>query len=219
MNLNLTDVTLGALMALAHLNASTAPRAFAFRVLAALALAALCALALSSCGHEPEIATPPADYGQEQQNNTEKNIGAQDDADDATAADDEASEQDDASAESDASDGAATQATHEGPFVVRILNAGGADGLAGAAQETLAGAGIAGDNYQISTDSYLAAVLPSTIVYVTGEGDDAAVVRAEADKIAAALGGEVRTFNAAEVAEGTTMDGLDILVLVGANAI
>ncbi len=115
-------------MALAHLNASTAPHAFAFRVLVALALVVLCAFALSSCGHEPEIATPPADYGQEQQNNTEKNTGAQDDADDATAADDEASEQDDASAESDASDGA-------------------------------------------------------------------------------------------EVAEGTTMDGLDILVLVGANAI
>ena len=109
-------------MALAHLNASTAPRAFAFRVLAALVLAALCAFALSSCGHEPEIATPPADYGQEQQNNTEKNTGAQDNADDATAADDEASEQDDTSAEHDASDGAAAQATHEGPFVVRILN-------------------------------------------------------------------------------------------------
>lgn len=205
-------------MALAHLNASTAPRAFAFRVLAALVLAALCAFALSSCGHEPEIATPPVDYGQEQQNNTEKNTGAQDNADDATAADDEASEQDDTSAEHDASDGAAAQATHEGPFVVRILNAGGADGLAGAAQETLTGAGIAGDNYQISTDSYLAAVMPITTVYVTGEGDDAKAVRAEADKIAKALGGEVKTFETGELAEGTTMDGLDILVLVGSDA-
>lgn len=208
-------------MALAHPNASIASHALitsrAFRALIALAFVTLCALALSSCGHEPEIATPPADYGQEQ-NKADENTAAQDDADDSSAADDEVSAQDDASAGDDAAN-AAAQAGHEGPFVVRILNAGGADGLAGAAQQTLAGAGIAGDNYQISTDSYLAAVLPNTIVYVTGEGDDAAAVRAEADKIAAALGGEVRTFNAAEVAEGTTMDGLGILVLVGANAI
>ena len=144
-------------MALTQPNASIAahaliaPRAFAFRMLAAFALAALCALALSSCGHEPEIATPPADYGQEQ-NKADENTAAQDDADDSSAADDEVSAQDDASAGDDAAN-AAAQAAHEGPFVVRILNAGGADGLAGAAQQTLAGAGIAGDNYQMSTDS------------------------------------------------------------------
>ena len=176
------------------------------RFAAILALAVTCPFALSACGHEPEIATPPADYGQEQ---TEQQDNAAKTNDDAEAAD----------ADKEAKEEEAEKPVHEGPFVVSILNAGGADGLAGAAQEKLAADGIEGSDYEISVDSYLAAVMPTTTVYVTGEGDDAEEVRAEADKIAKALGGEVKTFKSGELAEGTTMDGLDILVLVGADAI
>ncbi|WP_294439070.1 LytR C-terminal domain-containing protein [uncultured Slackia sp.] len=192
-------------MVTTHRFALTHTRAFLIR-LAALALAVTCLFALSACGHEPEIATPPADYGQEQ---TEQQDNAAKTNDDAEAAD----------ADKEAKEEEAEKPVHEGPFVVSILNAGGADGLAGAAQEKLATDGIEGSNYEISVDSYLAAVMPTTTVYVTGEGDDAEEVRAEADKIAKALGGEVKTFKSGELAEGTTMDGLDILVLVGADAI
>ena len=192
-------------MVTTHRFALTHTRAFLIR-LAALALAVTCLFALSACGHEPEIATPPADYGQEQ---TEQQDNAAKTNDDAEAAD----------ADKEAKEEEAEKPVHEGPFVVSILNAGGADGLAGAAQEKLATDGIEGSNYEISVDSYLAAAMPTTTVYVTGEGDDAEEVRAEADKIAKALGGEVKTFKSGELAEGTTMDGLDILVLVGADAI
>lgn len=192
-------------MVTTHRFALTHTRAFLIR-LAALALAVTCLFALSACGHEPEIATPPADYGQEQ---TEQQDNAAKTNDDAEAAD----------ADKEAKEEEAEKPVHEGPFVVSILNAGGADGLAGAAQEKLAADGIEGSDYEISVDSYLAAVIPTTTVYVTGEGDDAEGVRAEADKIAKALGGEVKTFKSGELAEGTTMDGLDILVLVGADAI
>lgn len=208
------------------------------RFAAILALAVTCTFALSACGHEPEIATPPADYGQEQteqQNNattpesTNADTADATDAADAQAAsqtdgqaDDAAKADDDteaADADKEAKEAEAEKPAHEGPFVVSILNAGGADGLAGAAQEKLAADGIEGSDYEISVDSYLAAVMPTTTVYVTGKGDDAKEVRAEADKIAKALGGEVKTFKEGELADGTTMDGLDILVLVGADAV
>lgn len=203
------------------------------RFAAILALAVTCLFALSACGHEPEIATPPADYGQDQAGqqdatapeNTNANAAEGQTTGEANnQATDEAEADTDDNADADAeADKAAEEAeekpVHEGPFVVSILNAGGADGLAGAAQEKLAADGIAGSDYEISVDSYLAAVMPTTTVYVTGEGDDAEEVRAEADKIAKALGGEVKTFKSGELAEGTTMDGLDILVLVGADAI
>lgn len=215
-----------------HRFALTHTRAFLIR-LAALALAATCIFALSACGHEPEIATPPADYGQDQAEqqdatapeNTEANAAEGQTTGEANnQATDEAEADTDDNADADAeADKAAEEAeekpVHEGPFVVSILNAGGADGLAGAAKEKLAADGIEGSDYEISVDSYLAAVMPTTTVYVTGEGDDAEEVRAEADKIAKALGGEVKTFKSGELAEGTTMDGLDILVLVGADAI
>lgn len=205
------------------------------RFAAILALAVTCMFALSACGHEPEIATPPADYGQEQteqQNNattpenTDADAADATDATDAQAAnqtddqaDDAAKADDDAEAADANKEAEVKKPAHEGPFVVSILNAGGADGLAGAAQEKLAAEGIEGSNYEISVDSYLAAVMPTTTVYVTGKGDDAEEVRAEADKIAKALGGEVKTFKEGELADGTTMDGLDILVLVGADAV
>ena len=217
-------------MVTTHRFALTHTRAFLIR-LAALALAATCMFALSACGHEPEIATPPADYGQDQAEqqdattpeNTDANAAEGQTTDEANGqatdeTDDEANA--DADAEADkAAEEAEEKPVHEGPFVVSILNAGGADGLAGAAQEKLAADGIEGGDYEISVDSYLAAVMPTTTVYVTGEGDDAEEVRAEADKIAKALGGEVKTFKEGELADGTTMDGLDILVLVGADAV
>lgn len=194
------------------------------RFAAILALAVTCLFALSACGHEPEIATPPADYGQEQteQQDNATTPESTDAANATDAADAQAASQTDDQADNAAKtndDAEAEKPVHEGPFVVSILNAGGADGLAGAAQEKLAADGIEGSDYEISVDSYLAAVMPTTTVYVTGEGDDAEEVRAEADKIAKALGGEVKTFKSGELAEGTTMDGLDILVLVGADAI
>ena len=217
-------------MVTTHRFALTHTRAFLIR-LAALALAATCMFALSACGHEPEIATPPADYGQDQAEQQDATAPENTDANAAEGqttgeannqATDEADTDDNADADAEA-DKAAEEAeekpVHEGPFVVSILNAGGADGLAGAAQEKLAADGIEGSDYEISVDSYLAAVMPTTTVYVTGEGDDAEEVRAEADNIAKALGGEVKTFKSGELAEGTTMDGLDILVLVGADAI
>lgn len=219
-------------MVTTHRFALTHTRAFLIR-LAALALAATCMFALSACGHEPEIATPPADYGQDQAEQQDATAPENTDANAAEGqttgeannqATDEAEADTDDNADADAeADKAAEEAeekpVHEGPFVVSILNAGGADGLAGAAQEKLAADGIEGSDYEISVDSYLAAVMPTTTVYVTGEGDDAEEVRAEADKIAKALGGEVKTFKSGELAEGTTMDGLDILVLVGADAV
>ena len=219
-------------MVTTHRFALTHTRAFLIR-LAALALAATCMFALSACGHEPEIATPPADYGQDQAEQQDATAPENTDANAAEGqttgeannqATDEAEADTDDNADADAeADKAAEEAeekpVHEGPFVVSILNAGGADGLAGAAQEKLAADGIEGSDYEISVDSYLAAVMPTTTVYVTGEGDDAEEVRAEADKIAKALGGEVKTFKEGELAEGTTMDGLDILVLVGADAV
>ena len=194
--------------------------------IAALAVAAACMFALSACGHEPEIATPPADYGQdqaEQQDNAANSEGTDEGAE-ANAAEDQDTSQstdqaaDDANVAADNTAESEDEPAHEGPFVVSILNAGGADGLAAAAQEKLAADGIEGSDYEISVDSYLAAVMPTTTVYVTGEGDDAKAVRAEADKIAKALGGEVKTFETGKLAEGTTMDGLDILVLVGSDA-
>ena len=219
-------------MVTTHRFALTHTRAFLIR-LAALALAATCMFTLSACGHEPEIATPPADYGQDQAEQQDATAPENTDANAAEGqttgeannqATDEAEADTDDNADADAeADKAAEEAeekpVHEGPFVVSILNAGGADGLAGAAQEKLAADGIEGSDYEISVDSYLAAVMPTTTVYVTGEGDDAEEVRAEADNIAKALGGEVKTFKEGELAEGTTMDGLDILVLVGADAV
>lgn len=191
----------------------------------ALSLAALCALALASCGHEPEKATPPADDSQsqvesEQQDATDSTADGSEAADDSATAESQATDasQNDQAAEDNA-DEKKDAAAHKGPFVISVLNAGGADGLAGAAQEKLVSAGMDGDGYQISADSYLGGIVSETTVYVSGEGDDAAAVKAEADKVAKALGGKVKTFKSGELADGTTMDGLDILVLVGSDAV
>ncbi len=188
--------------------------------LAALVLtAALAALGLASCGHEPEVATPPADYGQTQNEGT-ANDDVADEADEASS--DQSTDAQDQTAEDEAAaqeEKPEAQPAHEGPYVISILNAGGADGLAGAAQNALVDEGIEGDDYRISLDSYLGGTIPQTTVYVTGKGDDAEAVRAEADKVAKALDAEVKTFDAADFVDGTTMDDIDILVLVGANAV
>ena len=60
---------------------------------------------------------------------------------------------------------------------------------------------------------------PATVVYVKGTGDDAADVKAEAEKMVAALGvGSVQTFDQA-AAGGETMDNTDILVVIGQDAV
>lgn len=187
-----------------------------------IAIALFClffAFALSGCTHEPEIATPPAEDAQQTQSTTgQDEANASSDTAEDGQANNDASNSDDSTKDEESDSAAEAKATHEGPFVVSILNAGGADGLAGKAQETLASDGIEGDGYTISVDSYLGGTIAKTTVYVTGEGDDAEAVKAEAEKIAESLGGTVKTYKDGELAEGTTMDGLDILVLVGADA-
>lgn len=198
------------------------PTVFSMRI-TILLLCAVFTFAFTGCTHEPEIATPPADSTQQTQPSTSQN------KDDASADDAEDLQTNDDATDSAANAGDTKQAesdntgknaaAHEGPFVISILNAGGADGLAGKAQEMLSAGGIAGDGYSISVDSYLGGTIPATTIYVSGEGDDAEAVKAEADKIAAALGGTVKTFESGELVEGTTMNGLDVLILVGADAV
>lgn len=189
-----------------------------------IAIALFCllfAFALSGCTHEPEIATPPAENVQQTQSTTnqdEANASA-DTAEDSQTNGEAANSGDDSSKAEERDDAAEAKAAHEGPYVISILNAGGADGLAGKAQETLASDGIEGDGYTISVDSYLGGTIAETTVYVSGEGDDAEAVKAEADKVAKSLGGTVKTYKSGELVEGTTMDGLDILVLVGSDAV
>lgn len=188
-----------------------------------IAIALFCllfAFALSGCTHEPEIATPPAEDAQQTQSTADQDeANASADAAEGGQTNGEATNSGDDSTKDEESDSAVeNNAAHEGPYVISILNAGGADGLAGKAQETLASNGIEGAGYTISVDSYLGGTVEKTTVYVTDEGDDAKAVKAEAEKIAKSLGGTVKTYKNGELAEGTTMDGLDILVLVGADA-
>ena len=171
------------------------------RLLVALALAVMCTFALTGCSSEPEIATPPSDDAQEEE---------------VTEAEDETEA--DTSAEEETTSDEELVSTHEGAYLITILNAGGADGLAAAAEETLAANGIEGDDYQITIDGYLGGTISNTVVYVTGEGDDAEAILAEAEQIADILGASVETFDSTQVTDGTTMDDIDILILIGADA-
>ncbi len=186
--------------------------AFAF----ALVLLSGAGALLASCGHEPEKATPPS--------NTETTATPNDKATDSKAdsdADSKAEADKDAKAEAEAKakEEEAAKAKHQGAYVTAIRNGGGADGLAAAAQTKLVGAGLAADTHTYSLDSYAGGLAPTTVVYVKGTGDDAADVKAEAEKMVAALGvGSVQTFDQA-AAGGETMDGTDILVIVGQDAV
>lgn len=158
------------------------------------------AFLLTSCGHEPEKATPPAQT--ETQNTNAASSGANEKA---------------ASTEEDNADKAAK---HQGAYAIAIRNGGGADGLAGAAQAKLVAAGLTEDNHTYALDSYAIAggLAPTTVVYVKGTGDDAADVKKEAEKVVSALGlGSVQTFD--ETTAGESMDSFDIFVIVGKDAL
>ena len=155
------------------------------------------AFLLTSCGHEPEKATPPAQT--ETQNANAASSGANEKA---------------------GQDDSAKAAKHQGAYAIAIRNGGGADGLAGAAQAKLVAAGLTEDNHTYALDSYAIAggLAPTTVVYVKGTGDDAADVKEEAEKVVSALGlGSVQTFD--ETTAGESMDSFDIFVIVGKDAL
>ena len=158
------------------------------------------AFLLTSCGHEPEKATPPA------QTETQNTNAASTDANEKAASAEEG--------------GSAKAAKHQGAYAIAIRNGGGADGLAGAAQAKLVAAGLTEDNHTYALDSYAIAggLAPTTVVYVKGTGDDAADVKEEAEKVVSALGlGSVQTFD--EATAGESMDSFDIFVIVGKDAL
>ena len=168
---------------------------------------------LSSCGHEPEKATPPA------QTETQSTNAASTETSKETTST-EASNVDKAADEKASQDDSAKTAKHQGAYAIAIRNGGGADGLAGAAQAKLVAAGLTEDNHTYALDSYAIAggLAPTTVVYVKGTGDDAADVKAEAEKVVSALGlGSVQTFD--EATAGESMDGFDIFVIVGKDAL
>ena len=173
---------------------------------------------LTSCGHEPEKATPPSNTEVAASSNDKASDSKADsDADAKADADKDAAAK--AEAEAKAKEEEAAKAKHQGAYVTAIRNGGGADGLAAAAQTKLVGAGLAEDTHTYGLDSYAGGLAPATVVYVKGTGDDAADVKAEAEKMVAALGvGSVQTFNQA-AAGGETMDGTDILVIIGQDAL
>lgn len=183
-----------------------------------LALMTSAGVLLSSCGHEPEKATPPSNTETTASNNSSNTTSDEKSSDDAKA-DAEKEAADKAAAEAKAKEEEAAKAKHQGAYVTAIRNGGGADGLAAAAQTKLVGAGLAADTHTYSLDSYAGGLAPATVVYVKGTGDDAADVKAEAEKMVAALGvGSVQTFDQA-AAGGETMDNTDILVVIGQDAV
>lgn len=166
------------------------------------------AFLLTSCGHEPEKATPPAQT--ETQNTNAASTGANEKATSTEEGNDEKANQDDS----------AKAAKHQGAYAIAIRNGGGADGLAGAAQAKLVAAGLTEDNHTYALDSYAIAgsLAPTTVVYVKGTGDDAADVKEEAEKVVSALGlGSVQTFD--EATAGESMNSFDIFVIVGKDAL
>lgn len=168
---------------------------------------------LSSCGHEPEKATPPEQT--ETQSSTKASTDASKEADSKNEEDSEKASEDKAD-----QDDSSKEAKHQGAYAIAIRNGGGADGLAGAAQTKLVAAGLTEENHIYALDSYAIAggLAPSTVVYVKGTGDDAADVKAEAEKVVSALGlGSVQTFD--EATAGESMDSFDIFVIVGKDAL
>lgn len=135
------------------------------------------AFLLTSCGHEPEKATPPAQT--ETQNTNAASTGANE-----KAASTEEGNADKAADEKANQDDSAKAAKHQDAYAIAIRNGGGADGLAGAAQAKLVAAGLTEDNHTYALDSYAIAggLAPTTVVYVKGTGDDAADVKEEAER-------------------------------------
>ena len=180
-----------------------------------IALMASAGALLSSCGHEPEKATPPANTETTASSNSSNASKA--DSDDTQKADADKEAADKTADEQKAKEEQEAKSKHQGAYVTAIRNGGGVDGLAAAAQAKLVAAGLAEDTHTYSLDSYTNGLAPTTVVYVKGTGDDAADVKAEAEKVVAALGaGSVQTFD--QTAAGESMDAIDILVIVGQDA-
>ena len=196
-------------------NQARIPAARATGFALAILLLACGASLLSSCGHEPEKATPPA-----QTETQSANAASTEASKEATSTSTEAGNADKAADEKTSQDDSAKTAKHQGAYTIAIRNGGGADGLAGAAQAKLVAAGLTEDNHTYALDSYAIAggLTPTTVVYVKGTGDDAADVKAEAEKVVSALGlGSVQTFD--EATAGESMDEFDIFVIVGKDAL
>lgn len=196
-------------------NQARIPAARATGFALAILLLACGASLLSSCGHEPEKATPPA-----QTETQSANAASTEASKEVTSTSTEAGNADKAADEKTSQDDSAKAAKHQGAYAIAIRNGGGADGLAGAAQAKLVAAGLTEDNHTYALDSYAIAggLAPTTVVYVKGMGDDAADVKAEAEKVVSALGlGSVQTFD--EATAGESMDGFDIFVIVGKDAL
>lgn len=194
-------------------NQARIPAARATGFALAILLLVCSASLLSSCGHEPEKATPPAQTETQSANaastETSKEATSTEEGNADKAADEKASQDD-----------SAKTAKHQGAYAIAIRNGGGADGLAGAARAKLVAAGLTEDNHTYALDSYAIAggLAPTTVVYVKGTGDDAADVKAEAEKVVSALGlGSVQTFD--EATAGESMDEFDIFVIVGKDAL
>ena len=192
----------------AHIPAARAT-GFALAILLLVCGASL----LSSCNHEPEKATPPA-----QTEAQSTNAASAETSKEATST--EGGNVDKAADEKANQDDSAKTSKHQGAYAIAIRNGGGADGLAGAAQTKLVAAGLTEDNHTYALDSYAVAggLAPTTIVYVKGTGDDAADIKAEAEKVVSALGlGSVQTFD--ETTAGESMASFDIFVIVGKDAL
>ncbi len=178
----------------------------------ALMLAILTAGTLCSCGHEPEKATPPTETTS--QTSTE-NAGSESDAN-ADKTEQAQNEAEGKQTDKDTSDQATNAA--KTTFKIAIRNGGGADGLAGAAQDKIVAAGLDASTHEFNLETYEKSLSPTTIVYVKASAEHASDIKAEADKIVAALGfGSVAEYDGDTA--GESMDAYDIFVIVGQDAI
>lgn len=194
------------------------------RVVRLASAAALCtmmlagALTLASCAHEPEIARPLPEVEESQTDKEQEEADAQKEAEATAEAEAEAKAK--AEAEAKAQKEAEAAKKHEGPYVVAIRNGAGADGWAATTQANLEGAGFGADTHTYMVGTYAAngGLLPTTTAFITGEGEDAEDIKAQAEKIIAALGyGTVATYDPAVA--GEPMDGMNILLVVGQDSL
>ncbi len=176
-------------------------------ILCAAALAACIASGLCACGHEPEKATPPTE-GSEQASSTNQSSNTND-------AKEQSSESSGKQTEQAKAETKSTEAKTS--FKIAIRNGGGADGLAGAAQEKIVAAGLDASTHEFNLETYAKSLSETTVAYIKADDENAASIRSEADKIIAAIGaGSVANYD--EEAAGETMDGYDIFVVIGQDA-
>ncbi len=171
-------------------------------LLCAAALAACIAGGLCACGHEPEKATPPTESA-EQTSSTNQSSNT--------------SNGKEADSENSEKQAEQTKAEAKTSFKIAIRNGGGADGLAGAAQEKIVAAGLDASTHEFNLETYAKSLSETTVAYVKADAENASVIRSEADKVIAAIGaGSVAEYD--EAVAGETMDGYDIFVVIGQDA-